>query len=103
MLKHVQHFLADARDRAGAKKRGGGRSILSLEGLPDRQREQIEPAAGLSPDQAFDLHWANALLERALNRLGEEFAAQGKADLFEQLKDCPVGRLPDRLGRRPGT
>src|SRR4051794_35920503 len=49
------------------------------------------PVNGLSLDQMFDIRWAQTIMERALGRLGEEYAASGKAALFNELKDIQLG------------
>src|SRR5262249_19685253 len=40
----------------------------------------------LTPDKVFDARWAMTLLDEAMSRLSEEYAAQGKASMFETLK-----------------
>ena len=49
LLASLKHFLSDERDRASAQKRGGGRPIISLDGLDAEARYQLEPAHDLSP------------------------------------------------------
>jgi DNA-directed RNA polymerase specialized sigma24 family protein len=79
-------FLADARDRRGRLKRGGGAAVLSIDAAGAEGRYRVEPAGGLTPEQLFDRAWAVAMLDRALRRLADEYAGTGRAALFEQLE-----------------
>jgi len=40
----------------------------------------------LTAEKIFDARWAMTLLDEAMSRLGEEYAAQGKTSTFETLK-----------------
>lgn len=93
LLTFLKHFLSDERDKAGAQKRGGGKRVVSLDDTSIEERFLIEPAMAreLSPDQAFERRWAETVLEQAANRLGAEYAASGKAALFNALKDFQPG------------
>jgi RNA polymerase sigma-70 factor (ECF subfamily) len=86
LLASLKHFLADARDRARAQKRGGGQMPVSLDGCAAEERYAMEPLDELSPDRLFDRRWALAAIEQALARLAAEYAAGGKGALFAELK-----------------
>ena len=86
LLKSLQNFLADERDRAHAQRRGGGRSIVSFDALDAEARYHLEPADHLTPEKLFDKQWALSVLQRVLNRLHEESAAAGKAALFVAIQ-----------------
>ncbi|MEO8428185.1 MAG: hypothetical protein ABI651_13830, partial [Verrucomicrobiota bacterium] len=60
--------------------------------LPAEERDVIELSSSLSPDQLFERRWAQTVLEQAVKRLGEEYLASGRAELFEQLKDFQPGK-----------
>jgi RNA polymerase sigma-70 factor (ECF subfamily) len=45
----------------------------------------------VTAERLFEREWATTLLERCLTRLGEEFAAAGKAPEFEALKGSLAG------------
>ena len=92
LLTFVKHFLSDERDRASAQKRGGGEAALSLDDASGEALYMAETANQLSPDQLFERGWAQTVLDQALRRLGEEYAASGKGALFEKLKGCATGR-----------
>lgn len=86
LLVSVRHFLADDADKARALKRGGGQRPLSLQaqaedgGWPDCP----DPLVG-TPEQHFDRHWAQALLQRARARLREECVAAQRLAIYEAL------------------
>jgi RNA polymerase sigma-70 factor (ECF subfamily) len=86
LLASLKHFLANEWDKANRLKRGGGQANLSLDWQSADTRYQIDPADNLSPDKLYDRAWAVTLLERVIARLGEESAAEGKSQLFEELK-----------------
>jgi RNA polymerase sigma-70 factor (ECF subfamily) len=105
LLTACRHFLANERERAGAKKRGAGR-VASLELGSGEERYRREPAHELTPERLYERNWALALLERVLGRLRSEYDAAGKARLFDSLKPVLTGhddgasyrRLADALG-----
>ena len=87
----VRHFLSNEQDRARALKRGGGRPTLSLEVETAEGRYVLEPRDELTPDKIFDRRWALTLLDRALTRLRDEYAATGKRRVFGALKGFLTG------------
>ncbi|HSP42440.1 MAG TPA: sigma-70 family RNA polymerase sigma factor [Luteolibacter sp.] len=86
LLASMKHFLANERDRAGRLKRGGHITHFPLDWGNADQQFQIADHSQVPPDAAFDREWAVALLERVVARLGEEAAAEGKAERFERMK-----------------
>jgi RNA polymerase sigma-70 factor (ECF subfamily) len=104
-------FLAGLRDRERARKRGGGRTPLSIDARDAEGRYLVEPADGLTPERLFDRAWALTLLGRALDRLAEEYAASGRAAVFEALRPALVdhrgsashAELAERLGMSVGA
>jgi RNA polymerase sigma-70 factor (ECF subfamily) len=91
LLACCKHFLANERDRAAARKRGGDCSILSLDFQSAADRYRLEPADTMTPEKLFERRWALTLLGQALEQLGREFRQAGKSDLFERLKGTLVG------------
>lgn len=92
LLGAVKHFLADQRDHERSAKRGGGTTPESLD-AEDAGSPALQVADGASaPDDAiFDRAWALALMDRALQLLANEFAAEGKAEQFAVLKPWLAG------------
>lgn len=87
LLTSLQNFLSKEWQRACAEKRGGGRALLAWDELSPETRYQPETASELTPDKVFDQRWALTLFQQALVRLREEYAAGGKREQFERLKD----------------
>jgi RNA polymerase sigma factor (sigma-70 family) len=90
LLTCLQNYTNNIRERSKAQKRGGGRTLISLDELKEAERE-FEPSHGLTPEQVFEARWAEAVMQRAIDRLREVYADAGKSDLFEQLKDVQPG------------
>ena len=98
------HFLANRRDWEHARKRGGGRTVLSIDAADAEGRYARELADGLTPERIFDRSWALTLLGRVLDQLGREYDEAGKAATFEALRGLLDGDLRCALlrgGRRP--
>jgi RNA polymerase sigma-70 factor (ECF subfamily) len=87
LLGAMKHFLAKEKRRQGALKRGGGQPVLSLDfGAGEDRYKLIEPVDNLTPERLYEKRWALALLDLVLNRLREEFQAEGKLESFDRLK-----------------
>ena len=86
LLASLKHFLANEWDKSQRQKRGGGEHPLSLDWQTADTQFQVAAAHAPGPDQAFDREWAVALLNQVIQRLQTECEADGKANLFEQLK-----------------
>jgi RNA polymerase sigma factor (sigma-70 family) len=97
LLTSLKNFLAKARRRELAMKRGEGRALVPLDELLARERADLEPTDTLSAERIYERRWALTLLEQVLARLGEEYRATGPtgAGLFEQLKQALTDE-PDR-------
>jgi RNA polymerase sigma-70 factor (ECF subfamily) len=94
LLGALKHFLADARDRANARKRGGGCKFVPLDTVLAEERYGARPSADGSPDREYDRAWALSVLDRALQRLREEFVLSGRESLFDGLKGFLSGDKP---------
>ena len=88
LLTSLKHFVAKARRRELAIKRGEGRALVPLDELLARERADLEPTDTLSAERIYERRWALTLLEQALGRLADEYRAAGPAAgrMFEQLK-----------------
>jgi RNA polymerase sigma-70 factor (ECF subfamily) len=106
----MNHFLADAWDKARAKKRGAAR-VIAVD-----FSELETPLGGLAgeaptPEQGYERQWALALLEEVYQRLEREHQERGKTELFAALRPALVGRreaqpyseLARRLALSEGT
>jgi RNA polymerase sigma-70 factor (ECF subfamily) len=111
LLTAVKHFLANEWDRAHALKRGGGQVLVSID--PVEAESWYVPAAmnDLTPERLFERRWALSLLEQVMVKLRTEYAAMGKAELFEKLsmflngdsQDVRYEALAAELGVSPGA
>jgi DNA-directed RNA polymerase specialized sigma24 family protein len=86
LLAALEHFLAKEWRKANTQKRGGGLTQLSINDDSAEQPYLQVPASNLLPEQLFEKQWAIALLNQVVDRLREEFTADGKATQFESLK-----------------
>jgi RNA polymerase sigma-70 factor (ECF subfamily) len=106
LLTMVKRFVADQYDHARAQKRGGGAPLLSIEQLAEEEKHPFEPSAGRSPEQEFDRRWALAILDKALQRLGQEAESSGQAALFSAMQSLlsggESGEMLHEIGARFG-
>src|SRR5207302_1071987 len=86
LLAILNRFLSDARDRTNAIKRGGGKTIISLDEHMGEELLTLEPASDLTPEKEFEKNWAITLLRQALTRLQQESTAARKERIFDELK-----------------
>jgi RNA polymerase sigma factor (sigma-70 family) len=111
LLASLRHFLADERDRAGALKRGGGQTHISLDVQDAEGRYLLEPADHMSPEKIFERRWALTVLDAARARLREEFVKSGKGERFAVLEKFLPGEqtsstyaeVASQLGVAAGT
>jgi RNA polymerase sigma-70 factor (ECF subfamily) len=87
LLTFLKHFLMEERRKARAQKRGGAAIVISLDQPAEEIGYLAEPVDKLAPDEVFERRWAQALMQRALVRLREDYAARGQSALFDALQD----------------
>ena len=111
LLAACKHFLSNERDRARAKKRGGGREPISIDVDDAESRYRLEPAHELTPERLFERRWVLTLLDQVLALLRDEFIHDGKEDQFDYLKVFLTGEknqpsyreLAQKLGMTEGA
>ena len=113
LLGALKHFVAHARAHDRTQKRGGGMPLAPLDTAAIAEADaQAVGNHSWSAEQAFEREWAETLLRQALDRLAEECALAGKAELFEKLNShlsttsqtaVPYDTLSLRLGRPAAT
>jgi RNA polymerase sigma-70 factor (ECF subfamily) len=94
LLACLKNFLSNERESARAQYRGGGRSLVSLDGADAETRYSLEPADNRTPEDIFERRWALAVLERTLKELRREYSVGEKREIFEDLE----GFLPGGHG-----
>lgn len=106
LLASLKHFLANEWDKAQAQKRGGGQVLIPLDAHSAETRYSLEPVNETTPDKIYERRWALTLLEEVLKYLREEYTADGKAKIFDELKDVLTGESDSapyaEIGRRLG-
>jgi RNA polymerase sigma-70 factor (ECF subfamily) len=91
LLASVKHFLSDNWDRNRAAKRGGDFEFFSLDQQVAEAFYDAANAGNSSAESLFDMRWAKTLTSGALDVLREELQAEGKLQLFKQLKNFLTG------------
>ena len=91
LLAACKHFLANERDRAGTRKRGGDRVRVPIDTDAAEGRYSQEPAHDLTAEKLFARRWALTLLDQVMAQLQEEFRRNDKGPLFDRLKECLLG------------
>ena len=92
LLASLKNFLSHAREREQALKRGGDRIFLPLEEGRAEEAESLfqthcAPGGPVLPeDRLFERTWAETLIATALERLEAAYQADGKEDLFAELR-----------------
>jgi RNA polymerase sigma-70 factor (ECF subfamily) len=105
------HYLANRREWQRAHKRGGGRSLLSIDGSDAETRYAREPAHELTPERIFDRSWALTLLSRVLDQLRWEYEESGRGAILDELggvltedpQAAPYATIAERLGASEGA
>jgi RNA polymerase sigma-70 factor (ECF subfamily) len=91
LLAACKNFLANEHDQEHARKRGGGRSPVSIDLRDAEGRYLAEPSHDLTPEWLFERRWALTILEESLDQLERESRQAGKAALYELLKSILTG------------
>ena len=110
LLAAFQHYVANEHHRAQAQKRGGGHAAFSLDFEDAEGRYRQEPADVQTPERIFERRWALTVLDRALARVGKEYAA-GKRAWFDRLRcfltgeprQFPYGKVASELETSEGA
>jgi len=89
LLKALQNFLTDNRDRCKAEKRGGGKQFVPwndwMAEAPSHFSAPIRELQNWSAEKIFDLRWATTVTEQALRHLAEECENSGRRRVFSVL------------------
>jgi RNA polymerase sigma factor (sigma-70 family) len=109
LLGALEFFLAHAKERAQAEKRGGNAAMVFLDDENAEIRYQLADP-GQSAEQLFDARWAATLIETTVDRLKAENEAAGKGELFNQIRgfliegeDSSYAQVAERTGLTLGA
>jgi len=111
LLVCLKRFLANEWDKSRAKKRGGGKTPLSIDFQDAEGRYSLEPGHEMTAQRIFERQWALTVLEQTLAGVAAEFEKNGRTAVFEALKVYLVGEagapayveVATRLGTTEGA
>jgi len=95
LLAALEHYMADQYDRDRAQKRGGDRTILSLDFEKAEGEAPALPASGENPDAAFKRDWATRVLAQAMEALRESFDTSGRRAQFDAFQAHLTSTRPE--------
>jgi RNA polymerase sigma factor (sigma-70 family) len=95
LLGVLKRCLADELMQRHTLKRGGRTQFISMDELNAEELHHLRAHHEAAPDEILDARWAGVVLERALDNVRAECAAEGKAGLFETLSPFLEGSKPD--------
>lgn len=85
LLTLLNHFLTNEWVRSRAQKRGGRLEFVSLEYARDQADHSVEPSHAITAELLYEKRWAEAVLNRVLQRLRDEFDG-ARIKRFDLLK-----------------
>lgn len=85
LLTAFRHFLANEHAKRSARKRGGGKPVLSLDFSLGESRFRHEPVDRMTAERLYDRQWITTLLEEVLSQLRDAMHKSGKEKQFETL------------------
>ena len=91
LLGCLKHRVSHHREHERALKRGGGTRGISIDQVDGERYYGMEPIDDKTPDRVFDRRCALTTLDRALERLGQEYERNGQTMVFDVLKDYLSG------------
>jgi RNA polymerase sigma-70 factor (ECF subfamily) len=95
LLASLKHFMANERRDAATLKRGGGRTLIPLDGIESYDVSEVSRGDMLSPDLLYDRRWAFTVLDRVFARLREESERSLNPPLLQRLNTL-LSDEPDR-------
>lgn len=91
LLAALRHYEANEWDRERAQKRGGGTRPIPLDPELAETDYGRHAAHEETAERMYDRCWALETLDRALVRVGQEYAHAGRTRVFDVLKPYLVG------------
>jgi RNA polymerase sigma factor (sigma-70 family) len=86
LVASLQNYLLDQVEHAHCLKRGGNVDFVPFDTKFAEHRYQLGQLDFLTADKIFDARWAITLLDAAMTRLAQQYAAHGKTSVFQTLK-----------------
>jgi DNA-directed RNA polymerase specialized sigma24 family protein len=110
LVTAFRRFLLDESAKDRAAKRGGGKIALEIDSVAAEERCASLVSNAPSPEAAFERGFALAVLDRALDRLREEYRTRGDDVLFAALRpllvapdDGAIGSAAESIGASEGA
>ena len=91
----LNHYLSDERRRDRSQKRGGDRTLLTLDASDPLPALQLPDPAGRTPEQILDDAWKDELLSRAESMLRDTLHREGRESAFEVFRDYYLSEAED--------
>jgi RNA polymerase sigma-70 factor (ECF subfamily) len=91
LLACLRNHLSHVRSRENSLRRNHGRPPVAFDACAAEERYGMEPRDVRDPAALFERRLAFSLIEDVLQRLQRDFAAEGKAAVFDALRDHLVG------------
>lgn len=95
LLGALNRVIADEWAHQHVQRRGGNAAFISMDDFVAEEARHRGLTTDLSPAETLDARWAGVLLQRALETVKAEFAAEGKAKMFETLSPFLAGEKPE--------
>ncbi|MCB1079497.1 MAG: sigma-70 family RNA polymerase sigma factor [Verrucomicrobiae bacterium] len=100
LLRAIRNQVTDQWRRDNAQKRPSKRNAIPLDGVTEEAMSTASEADNIGTE-AFDRAWAREIMDRTLDRMRSDYAARGKASLFERLRiviECQQIDSDTRIG-----
>src|SRR5262249_3976072 len=94
LIGALKRCLADEQMQRYTLKRGGRIQFISTDELEAEELHHLHADHEAAPDEILDARWAGVVLERALEKVRAECAADGKSEMFEALYPFLAGTKP---------
>jgi RNA polymerase sigma-70 factor (ECF subfamily) len=91
LQKSLANFLNNQRDRANARKRGGNRTLISIDAEIEEGRHPVEPADTSDPARLFDRRWALAVIDEVTAKLKQRNSEGERGAVFAELQPYLTG------------
>ncbi|HEV3029409.1 MAG TPA: sigma-70 family RNA polymerase sigma factor [Planctomycetota bacterium] len=92
----LRSFVGHQERALGALKRGGGATVISLEGTLPALEEIVPEARSADPEQTFEQVWIVDLVQRAVEKLRERYRSRGKEKAFQVYEDYVLSQVHPR-------
>jgi len=93
LLTCLENFMRDQWRREKAAKRGGKSITISINEDEAEEMYRNMPIQEPDPARRFDRAWAATVINQVLENLQQAYAARGKSNLYEVLKQSLTGGL----------